>query len=670
SDAQPITRQRFEREARAVATLSHPNICSVFDVGQHEGIEFLVMEYLEGETLATRLTRGPLPIREALQHGIALTQALAAAHEAGLIHRDVKPANIMLTKGGAKLLDFGLAKGRSDSDPAADTEVRRDTLTQTGTLLGTLQYMAPEQLEGREADQRSDLFGVGGVLYEMFSGRRPFAADTDAAAIGKILHAVPDDPLDDPSPTATALNRIVHRCLEKDPADRFQSAKDLGFVLDASARGLVTESHHLPVPARPHWHIPVVTVAALIALPASFLIGRWFAPAREPMSFQQVTWRHGSVLAGRFAPDGQAVIYGAAWEGSPREVFIHHPGSPESRPLGILNAELLAISSKGELAVGERLDYSNSLVPSASTLARVSLSGGAPRAVLDGVTSADWSPDGTSLAVARRTPSGMTLEYPIGAPLYQTTGWIGYIKVSRDGRMVAFIDFPERQRSGRISVVDRTGTVTHLTQDLFRPRGLAWSHNTEEVWFTFQDAAGGSPIQAVARDGTSRVVERLPGWAVLHDIAPDGTILVSKERIRVRAFVKTRALSSEREISWLDGTNIRDISADGRFVLLTEAAAGGGPGFSTYIRGVDGSPAARLGEGWGLALSRAQPVALIYSILKERLFAVPTGPGEIRELPKGPIQSYTAGVQDSGWLPDGRLVFDAQAASDRVRLYV
>ena len=598
-----------------------------------------------------------------------MCEALAAAHAQGLIHRDVKPANIMLAKAGAKWLDFGLAKCRADHDLVAPTEVTRDALTKTGMVLGTLHYMAPEQLEGRPADARTDIFGLGGVLYEMFSGRKPFGADTDAAIVGKILHSTPDHPLDASDPAGGGLNRIVRRCLEKDPSNRFQSAKDLSFVLDANAEALGAPVHRLEARDRPSWRIPPVAVGVLVLAAAAVMIGSRFGRDRQPVTFQQVTWRHGSVLAGRFAPDHLSVIYGAAWDGALRELFMHHPGGRESRPLAIPDAEVLAVSSKGELAIGQNLRYSSSLVPSTSILARAPLSGGAPRAVLEGVASADWSPDGSSLAVGRRTTGGMVLEYPIGTPLYQTTGWIGYVKVARDGERVAFIHFPERQRSGRVIVVDRKRAVTQLTTDVFRPRGLAWSASGEEVWLTFQDTEGGSPIQAVNMKGTSRVVERLPGWAVLHDISPDGKALISKERIRVRAFVRTPEIGADREISWLDGTNVNDISRVHRLALFTEAAAGGGPGFSTYTRSVDGGPATRIADGWAVALSPVGDAAVIYSILRERLMVVPIGPGEARDLPMGPIRSYTSGAQGSGWLPDGRLIFDAQAASDPVRLF-
>src|SRR5579862_297384 len=194
-------RQRFEREARAVSSLNHPNICVLHDVGRQDGIDFLVMEYLEGETLGHRLSKGPLPIQQALQYAIQIADALAQAHRQGIFHRDLKPGNVMLTKSGAKLMDFGLAKLRISEEckpvgGASLLPTATQPLTQKGTILGTFQYMAPEQLEGKEADARADIFAFGAVLYEMLTGRKAFDGETQASVMGRILHSTPT-PLSD-----------------------------------------------------------------------------------------------------------------------------------------------------------------------------------------------------------------------------------------------------------------------------------------------------------------------------------------------------------------------------------------------------------------------------------------------------------------------------------------
>ena len=223
----PGLRERFEREARAISSLSHPHICTLFDVGLQDGVDYLVMEYLEGETLADRLLRGPLPLPDAIRHGREIAGALAKAHRQGLVHRDLKPGNVMITKAGAKLLDFGLAKAFTAPSPAdAPTELGRP-LTEEGTVLGTFQYMSPEQLEGLDADGRSDLFALGAVLYEMVTGRRAFEGRTRTSLIAAIVAGEPR-PLGELQPmTPPALEHVVDRCLRKDPDERWQSAADV-----------------------------------------------------------------------------------------------------------------------------------------------------------------------------------------------------------------------------------------------------------------------------------------------------------------------------------------------------------------------------------------------------------------------------------------------------------
>src|SRR5215471_2511442 len=228
-------RQRFEREARAISNLSHPHVCTLHDIGHHDGIDFIVMELIEGETLSDRLREGPLPSDQTLALAIQIADALDKAHRAGIVHRDLKPGNIMLTKSGAKLLDFGLA--RLNQDPLqADASLtslptERHSLTGEGTILGTFQYMAPEQLEGVAADSRTDIFAFGTVLHEMATGKKAFSGKSQASLIGAILHGEPP-PISTLQPmTPPALDRVVKRCLAKDPDDRWQSAGDLASEL-------------------------------------------------------------------------------------------------------------------------------------------------------------------------------------------------------------------------------------------------------------------------------------------------------------------------------------------------------------------------------------------------------------------------------------------------------
>ena len=244
--ANPEFKARFEREAKTISQLSHPNVCSLFDVGNHEGMEYLVMELIEGESLGDRLLKGPLPIQMVLKHGIEIASALDAAHRQGIVHRDLKPGNVMLTKAGAKLLDFGLAKSgplitsSSSVSQMAESPTQHQPLTEQGTILGTFQYMAPEQLEGLEADARTDLFAFGALLYQMATGQPAFQGRTRTSLIAAIVSGTPT-PLSQLVPlTPPALDHVIKKCLEKDPDDRWQSARDLAdqmrFIVDAGSR--------------------------------------------------------------------------------------------------------------------------------------------------------------------------------------------------------------------------------------------------------------------------------------------------------------------------------------------------------------------------------------------------------------------------------------------------
>ncbi len=286
--ADPSLRQRFEREARTISSFDHPHICGLYDVGAQDGREYLVMQYLEGETLAARLERGPLPVGEALRIGAQIADALAAAHRRGIVHRDLKPGNVMLTPSGAvrqaspqaKLLDFGLAKASAPAGPATVGETL-PALTAERSILGTLNYMSPEQLEGREADARSDIFSLGTVLYEMLTGRRAFGGESPASTIASILSSEPK-PLAEAAPlTPPTLDRIVAHCLAKNPDDRWQSASDLAFEL----REVDEAGGRAPATAPSASARRTTTLLWLAALAAAGVVGTFagalFAPSRD-----------------------------------------------------------------------------------------------------------------------------------------------------------------------------------------------------------------------------------------------------------------------------------------------------------------------------------------------------------------------------------------------------
>ncbi len=316
----PEFKQRFEREARSISQLTHPNICTLHDIGQHDGTDFLVMELLEGETLAQRLTKGPLPLDQVLRHGVEIASALDAAHRKGVVHRDLKPGNVMLTKTGAKLLDFGLAKssGIIESDPSAVTVSQ--PLTTKGTLLGTFQYMAPEQLEGIEADARTDIFAFGAVLYEMATGKRAFEGHSRASLIASIMSAQPR-PISELQPlTPPALDRLIRKCMAKDPDARWQSAADIADELrwisegGSSASGTATGAVQ---GARRQYRRGVLSGALLVAVLGAALVWSMREPPKAvPPLHLSVSLPGPDVvdaglenLAIALSPDGQSLAY-------------------------------------------------------------------------------------------------------------------------------------------------------------------------------------------------------------------------------------------------------------------------------------------------------------------------------------------------------------------------
>src|ERR1700686_4157973 len=347
--SKPDLRERFEREAKTISSLNHPHICTLYDIGQQDGTDYLVMEYLEGETLAQRLAKGPLPIEQVLRYAIEIADALDKAHRKGITHRDLKPGNIMLTKSGAKLLDFGLAKLKQETAPANVTLSKlptEDAVTAQGTILGTLQYMAPEQLEAKEADARTDIFAFGTVVYEMATGKRAFEGKSQASLIAKILETDPP-PISSLQPmTPPALDRIVKRCLAKEPDERWQSANDLTNELKWIAEGgsqvtLAPTAEAESVSAR--WQGPMVwAVVSLLLVAAIASLAIWNLrrlPSPQPVSRFTITLPPGQQFAGldtglavALSPDGTHLAY-AALLGGTQQLYLRALDSLEAKPI-------------------------------------------------------------------------------------------------------------------------------------------------------------------------------------------------------------------------------------------------------------------------------------------------------------------------------------------------
>jgi Tol biopolymer transport system component len=322
-------RQRFDREARTISQLSHPNICALYDVGHQDGIDYLVIEYLDGETLTRRLEKGPLPIEQVLRYGIQIADALDKAHKQGIVHRDLKPDNVMITKSGVKLLDFGLAKlsaaapGSIFSGVPVSPTRENATLTAQGTIIGTFQYMAPEQLEGKDADARSDIFALGTVLYEMATGRSAFEGKSHASLIAAILDRTPP-PISTTQPmTPPAFDRVVKTCLEKDPEDRWQTAHDVKLQLEWIAEGGSQVGMPAAVVSRRRSRARLGWIAAAVLAAAALAVGLWSWKRERPtpavvrsaiLAPEKTTFRSTGDGAGPVAisPDGRVLAFVAA----------------------------------------------------------------------------------------------------------------------------------------------------------------------------------------------------------------------------------------------------------------------------------------------------------------------------------------------------------------------
>jgi serine/threonine protein kinase/Tol biopolymer transport system component len=597
----PQRRARFELEARALGTLNHPNIVAVYDVGEDAGRSYIVSEFVDGESLRAVIERGPLPPRKLIDYAIQIADALAAAHDLDIIHRDLKPENVMLTRAGRiKVLDFGLAKQNTPSPRGAETTALM--LSQPGTVMGTAGYMSPEQVRGEPVDARSDIFSFGCVLYEMISGRRAFQGGSAVETMSAILQQDPPE-FEQSASLPPALASIARRCLEKRPAQRFQSAADLAFALRAISTTSVTTAFVPPaLPRRPRKiRLALATLAALVTAAALFTAGffvrAWIAPRKSP-SFQRITFRKGFITNARFAADGRNIIYEASWEGGPSRIYLAVPGSPESRDLGIpASSHLFALSSKDELAYND----------GSGNLMRGSISGGQMRPLLDNIDAADWSPDGSTLAVMREGDDEVTIEYPIGTVLAKGRFGLETIRISPDGKRVAYVTF-FRGRALELHVVDRAGKDQSLgaisgQTSSNQPFPLCWSPKGDEIWFRSFDSNDPQTIYAVDMKGRRRVVANLPANTALYDISRDGHALLSAGSSRFGVLGVAPGDSQERDLSVLDAGVVMGISSDGRLIAATVIGAGAGPKGSVYVRNTDGSPPVRLGDGTAYNIS-------------------------------------------------------------------
>jgi hypothetical protein len=669
---------RLEREAKAIAALSHPNILAVYDFGKSNGVAYVVTELLEGQTLRERLSGGPMAPRKATELGRQIAGGLAAAHDKGIVHRDLKPENLFVTgEGRVKILDFGLATApgeRPGQDEPVDTETRT-RVTEPGTVLGTVDYMSPEQVRGEPTDNRSDLFSFGLVLYEMITGSRAFHRDTKAETMTAILKEEPRDISSVAADVPHELAAIIRRCLEKHPGERFHSSHDLAFSLEALSGSSVSTGTAAAIKGvggprrRPGAALTAFLVVAALVVGAA---ATWLlrpAPAPEsPASFTTLTARRGTVTNARFTGGAaDAALYSAAWDGGPVRVYPVTPGTPISDPLSIGDADLLSVASTGEIAVS--LDRRHPLGWEAiGTLAIVQPGGAAPRPVLENVLVADFAPDGRTLAVAHEVDGVVRLEYPIGTVLYTSPGWISGVHVNPDGERVLITDNSARGDNRAVAqIVHRDGTVETVGNRA--AWGAVWAPDGETVWM----ANGGRTYRARPGEDSPTPLINAPVSLQLLDVSPSGRLLAAASTVRRELIGLAPGADTERDLSWLDWSTPRLLSDDGRVIVFEEGNDFNPEGYGIYLRRTDGSPPVQLGYGSCVALSPdGAYIAAITRPFRDdsELVLLPTGPGEPRPVD---LHGLRVTATQSDWIEGsddlGTLVLLASVGDQPRRLF-
>jgi hypothetical protein len=580
--------ERLAVEARAAAAISHRAIVGIHDVGVADGVHYVAMELVEGESLRSVLERAAPGNERARELAIELAEALVAAHARGVIHRDLKPENLVLASGGLKILDFGLAK-LVDGTPLDATEA--------GTVQGTAGYMSPEQARGEPADARADIFAVGAITYELATGKRAFPGGTHADRLSATLR-------DTPSVSELgALGPIVARCLAKDPRERFQSSADLAWALRSISPASSPRRH----PTRR------AVIAGLAGIAGGVWLGsRLRARAVAFPEPRMLTHSTGRVYTARFSHDGTRAVYGAAWDLEPTCVHILDFATGETVVPELPTADVLAVSREGELALDLDLRFVDHQ-SARGELAIVPLAGGQLRRLLRDVQDADFlpldpraryadnSPAGT-LAVTRPTARGFRIEAPVGTTVVDEPGWITHLRISPDGRSLAYLRHPHvNDDAGALVVVElATRAARVITDDWASIAGLAWDPDGQSLWFSAARDGLHSTMHRVTLGGeVSPVQGPTANRLRVHDVAiTDGErrLLGTLDAWRLRARV------GEHDRSLSEVSYVSDLSRDGEHVLIGElgrpvASAG------AYVVSYTTGKRVRLGPGFPVAIS-------------------------------------------------------------------
>jgi hypothetical protein len=663
----PDALARFEREAKAVAALNHPNILGLFDVGIHEHHSYAVMELLEGESLRERLAHGPMPARKATELAIQMAQGLAAAHGRGIVHRDLKPDNLWITKDGRlKILDFGLAKqaapmgaGSNSFLPTEAVQVGHAHHTDRGLILGTIGYMSPEQVRGETVGPRSDLFSFGTVFFEMLTGKRAFERETTSDTLAAILRDEPPE-IENVSGhvISLGLRRILDHCLEKESEHRFHDAQDLAFALESASTTSSDSRASFTAPFAPPnrratraWG-GLVALALLLALGAGWLL-RGGAPPLP--SFRQLTFGRGAIDGGRFVPGSRDIVYSARWQGNLSKLFMLREGSLEARALESEGAFLLGVSSQGSAAVLTKPNLWHGTLE--GTLSVQSLAGGGARAVVTDCFAAEFAEDGQALCVVTPGPAASYLfQWPPGETAYASKHMLRNPRIR--GGLAAFFEESDLSFSdGELLVLAKGGQPRKVT---FCKgfTALAWGPGGKEIWVSTYDGSE-SRLLAVALSGRNRVLLRHAGRLELLDVDPAGRCLVTVNNQQRQTFGRAPGAQRDRDLTWLDAQAPMSLSADGTQVLMARY----GDWQMTdrknlYLVPTGGGPGIPLGSGkTDAALSQDGRWAATFELNtkgEKGIRLLPTGAGASRWLPLGRELS----VADSLWFhPDGSKIY-------------
>ncbi len=656
----PEALARFEREAKAVAALNHPNITGIFDIGNTDGVAYVAMELLEGESLRTRLESGPLTPKKATELAIQLAQGLAAAHEKGVVHRDLKPDNLWITKEGRlKILDFGLAKqlpgiGQGSDSYLPTAAIQADHHTEKGMILGTLGYMSPEQVRGEAADARADLFSFGVVLFEMLTGKRAFARATASDTMAAILRDDPPELEGNSRPIPLVLRRIIDHCLEKAPERRFRDAHDVAFALEnlsSSETAAPISAPFAPQNRRATRAWAMIAGAAVLGAGLTGWLLRGGAPALP--AFHPLTNERGTLSAARFIPSTSEVIYSARWGVQPEQWYTRKLDQPGGQTVPGGEGPILSVTREGEvLALTEAYLTHGQL---SGRLFSLPVVGGSPREWAESVWGCDQGErSGDMACILGSYGAEIRIEWPLGHPVYRCLNTLRSPRIRGD-QLVVFQEKQGNVEEGVLLLVDRKGQVRELST-LKGFTGLAWGPRADEIWVSTYHG-GESRILALDLAGRSRTLLHHAGRLEIQDVDARGRVLAALHTYQRHTFAHLEAESSDRDLGWLDAQATMGMTSDARTVLLANLGEWSTTEGALYLRPLSGGPAQRLGSGGVSQPTLSQNGMWVGSFIQDPEFSLvvtPTGRGIARKVP---LPDMRNGDISANVFDDGRQVF-------------